>query len=250
MVSTVLLRNAGVTALALGRPAQRPGTAQAPLPPSFVAARAPLVPASSFARGGQSGAGLAAALAPTAPIAPPAFGRAAFVRALATASESAVQIEREDDPASAEATEHTTQIEIEDDPADGPLDPVHQAIKDGDLEALRAALKNGGDANAVHGKTTKNTVPALVRAATRDVALVKLLLDHGADPDAQDFVQDYPITMAARCDNVEVVKLLESIQKDSNFDAVHQALVATANQNRANSRTYLLDLGYRTTRAC
>ena len=71
---------------------------------------------------------------------------------------------------------------------------VLKALTEGDNEALFQALVSGGDANVRDRWGT----PALCRAAGRgDLSAVRLLLEHGGDPNRTSQAGNSPLMVAA-----------------------------------------------------
>jgi len=83
-------------------------------------------------------------------------------------------------------------------------DPI-QAIVQGDMPALAAALDRGADANTAD----RWGVTALSHAAARgNLAAVGLLLDHDADPNKTSGAGNSALMVAAARGHLEVVKAL------------------------------------------
>ena len=66
-------------------------------------------------------------------------------------------------------------------PIDDPITPLNYAIEQSDLEMIQAVLQRGADVNRV-GKFGNTPLTAAVSMGDPDVAVVKLLLAAGADP--------------------------------------------------------------------
>lgn len=64
---------------------------------------------------------------------------------------------------------------------------LFKAIAAADVTDVGELLSNGANANAVNSKNERIT-PLMVAAKINNVEIIKLLLDHGADSDAEDFL--------------------------------------------------------------
>jgi ankyrin repeat protein len=69
---------------------------------------------------------------------------------------------------------------------------------------IRISLENGGDPNKSTGGTSALQWVAGMRHGSRSIEMMKLLLEHGADPN----VGRSPLYVAVLCSNPELVKLL------------------------------------------
>ncbi len=85
-----------------------------------------------------------------------------------------------------------------------------KAAHEGDLEGVRKAIAEGGNVTARSGDGWS----CLLAAATSDVSLTRLLLDHGADPNVASNRGYTPLMRAAGHGNEEVVRLLLSSGAD------------------------------------
>jgi hypothetical protein len=91
-------------------------------------------------------------------------------------------------------------------PAGTREDDLLQAVRAGDVAAVKALLDQGV---AVDTKFRYDRTPLSFAADRGNVELVKLLLDRGANPDAEDtFYHLTPLGSAAYKGNAEVVRLL------------------------------------------
>jgi|GEM_PF-1725723 len=98
------------------------------------------------------------------------------------------------------------------------------AVESGDLESARAALAGGADARYAReesGDSFRVERPVLfVACAKKDPALVALLLDHGADPDAcfkdDDSWHQKDTCLRAAMPSLEIVTLLLERGADPN----------------------------------
>jgi ankyrin repeat protein len=97
--------------------------------------------------------------------------------------------------------------------------PLHQAVRRRNLAVVEVLLERGADANArdkIRGSTPlRRAVSATGASGTRGttdlmVPLTRLLLDHGADPEACDR-RGVPVHASAR--NPEVVALLDEYRR-------------------------------------
>ena len=88
-----------------------------------------------------------------------------------------------------------------------PDHPLIRSIRQNDIEAVRQELKKGEDLNSFHGIS-----PLKAAIGERSLPLVKLLLEHGADPLHPNWqpnhLQDIPLVYAADRGWIEGVKLL------------------------------------------
>lgn len=99
------------------------------------------------------------------------------------------------------------------------------AVRHGDAPQVKALLENGADANA---KYRYDRTILSFAAARENVDIVRLLLDRGADPEAQDsYYRATPLDMAA--DKLEIRLLLIERMKP---ESVGPALVRAAAEGR------------------
>ena len=82
---------------------------------------------------------------------------------------------------------------------------LFQALRNKNIEALRAALRKGADVNRVTPPPARAT--PLTWSVTGEPELVEALLAAGADPNLSDG-RDRPLVRAARCGYLEIVKML------------------------------------------
>jgi ankyrin repeat protein len=93
-------------------------------------------------------------------------------------------------------------------------DPLHQAIRDDDVGALRALLSSGHDANV---ENFDGMVPLSTLAlSSGSIMVAKLLLDAGADPNGNQSLLP-PLVMAASQDHKDLVALLLESGADPNI---------------------------------
>ena len=86
------------------------------------------------------------------------------------------------------------------------LSPAIAAARNGDLDALRTAIKKGADLNAVDSETGRT---ALMSAAAKGyVRLVEALVAEGADVNLEDSFGETALLDAAREGRADVVKVL------------------------------------------
>lgn len=128
---------------------------------------------------------------------------------------------------------------------------VPDAASRSDVGKLRKLLDEGVDVNASHGTScgcdhTKGAGTALQRASKqRDIAMVKLLLEHGANPDLQKGKYGNPLQEAAMEGDLELVKLLVEHKASINYSGGRHGspLVAASKADDVNVVRYLLDNG-------
>ena len=90
----------------------------------------------------------------------------------------------------------------------------HRIIEQGDVAELQLALKNGSPVNAAG----RNGSTALLLAiASKDLEKVKLLINHGADPELTDDFNVTPLRHAVDWDFVDGVQFLLSLGVDRGF---------------------------------
>lgn len=133
--------------------------------------------------------------------------------------------------------------------------PLPTAIPDvasrGDVGNLRKLLDEGFDANASHGTScgcdhTDGKGTALQRASKqRNLAMVKLLLEHGAHPDLQEGEYGNPLQEATIEGDLELVKLLFEHKASINYAGGRHGspLIAASKADDVNIVRYLLDQG-------
>jgi len=108
--------------------------------------------------------------------------------------------------------------------ADDPNERLFAAVESGDLESARAALAGGADARYAReesGSSFRVESPVLfVACSKKNLALVELLLDHGADPDAcfkdDDSWHQKDTCLRAAMPSLEIVTLLLERGADPN----------------------------------
>ena len=146
------------------------------------------------------------------------------------------------------------------DPTKGPLgvrlaggkpatDTAVDAIRRGDVAALRAFIKAGGDVN---GHDARGMTPLLLASVRGDLASMQLVLDAGAKLDVPHGQSGaLPLHLAASGGSVEAIKLL--IGKGASLESTwpingHSPLVEAIFKNNAAAALALLDAGADPTR--
>jgi Ankyrin repeats (3 copies) len=114
----------------------------------------------------------------------------------------------------------------------------YHAILDGDIERVQTLLDRGGDPNSqssvlsdtvrhIGGTSNvgasvnwgKQTPLVIVAISKEQYAIAKLLLERGADPNAQDGVGHSVLAYAATGDDIDLVRLLLSMGADPGTQA-------------------------------
>lgn len=101
--------------------------------------------------------------------------------------------------------------------ASGPNADLINAIEAGDTASVRMLLQHGRDPNA---PGYQGQLPLVAAAQTHDAGCLRLLIDHGATPDAADFFDRTPLMLAARSGDSAVVSILLGLGANPNR-AVH-----------------------------
>ncbi len=119
--------------------------------------------------------------------------------------------------------------------------PLHNAAAKGDSELVAALLQRGADANASSNNDVRPLHNATV-ASHLDVETVKLLLNHGADPNVRNTAGATPLLFAASTryneakagNHIEIVELLLRAGADPNIENIHgkTAIFFAANRGR------------------
>lgn len=100
---------------------------------------------------------------------------------------------------------------------------LHAAAEAGSAECAALLLAAGADARR------KNHVESEPIHQTSSEAVIRLLVEHGADPNAVDGCGDWPMKSAAQCNDVALGEALCSMGAESDFtnhsgSALHQAI--------------------------
>lgn len=92
------------------------------------------------------------------------------------------------------------------------LEEAGKAIRDGDQQKLASLLDAHHDlANAVgedHGSDGRTTAPLIMAAEAGNTQAVRLLLDHGANPNLRDTDDKVPLYAAVQADHLETARVL------------------------------------------
>jgi len=96
------------------------------------------------------------------------------------------------------------------------VQPLHEAAMSGTSEIVEYLLSKGADVNA--RGYNKNT-PLHV---TDDAAIARVLIDHGADLDALNAVDETPLQMAVSEENMALVNVLVAAGSKLDFDSLVQ----------------------------
>ena len=99
------------------------------------------------------------------------------------------------------------------------------AAKDADIEAMKAALEAGADVNHRNGKALIEACEILGREESKALAMVKLLIESGANPNLRACYRPYTaLEQAASSGFVEVVKLLIANGAIADSDALEAGI--------------------------
>ena len=91
---------------------------------------------------------------------------------------------------------------------------LHRIVEHGGLDELRTALADGLPVNA-HGHIGATSL--MVAAAARDLQKMKLLIEHGADPELTDDFNGTALRRAVEADFVDGVRFLLSLGVDRGY---------------------------------
>ena len=91
--------------------------------------------------------------------------------------------------------------------------PLHRAVRKADTEALRMLLEAGADVNA---QGRMSDTPLHIAARVRNIAAIRVLLEAGADVNAQGDNGDTPLHHAARNGDTEALRMLLEAGADVN----------------------------------
>lgn len=84
---------------------------------------------------------------------------------------------------------------------------ILKAVEIGQIGMVRAFIAEGDDVNEF---SESGSNPILKAASRNDTQIVKLLLNHGANPEVEDFRHNTPLFWAKRNNNAEMVELIET----------------------------------------
>lgn len=118
---------------------------------------------------------------------------------------------------------------------------LHWVVHYGQLDTAALLLKAGADVNLRNASTGLTTLSLALEG--NDTAMVKLLLEHGADPNAKLEDGDTPLMQAARSSNADIVALL--LKHGAEADARHadygySALMLASNAGNLATVQHLL----------
>ena len=91
--------------------------------------------------------------------------------------------------------------------------PLHVASRRGHADIARLLLEHGADGNA---QNFRNRTPLYVSSGYGHVEIVRILLEHGADTEAQDSGGRSPLSNVSALGHVEVVQVLLEHGADAN----------------------------------
>jgi len=110
--------------------------------------------------------------------------------------------------------------------AGGPLPPVAGAARAGDLAGMRALLDHGADPNEIDGRATR--WPPLMHALHKgQLDAARLLLEHGADPDGAAPSGYSALMMAIVQDEPDAIGLLMTAGADARAAAANGTTALT-----------------------
>lgn len=128
-------------------------------------------------------------------------------------------------------------------------DRLIQAIERNDADAVTAVLNSGVDPNAYPDTDADqffedDSRPIDVAASDGSAGMVRLLLDHGADPNLGDGWNATPLSAAVEGESIETMQLL--IQRGArvnDYPGGSSALWRAATDGKAKAVEFLLDHG-------
>jgi ankyrin repeat protein len=109
-----------------------------------------------------------------------------------------------------------------------------------DIDAVKQDLANGVDPNKMPHEDELDEAALCVAAQKGNLEIVRLLLDHGADPNIHDGWEGSPLAAAARMGNVPTMELLVSRGanvSESGDDALYNAV----RNGKLNAMQFLLE---------
>lgn len=121
--------------------------------------------------------------------------------------------------------------------------PLHHAVRDDDVEAVRRLLREGADPKV---SNRYGVTPLSLAATNRDAAMIEILLKAGADPNAAMPGGQTVLMTAARTGNPDAVRIL--IQHGASVDTRERsygetALMWAAAENQPDAAKVLIDRG-------
>ena len=115
-----------------------------------------------------------------------------------------------------------------------------EAVRTGDLDALRRALAEGADPDA---RDAAGTPAVMVATIARRPDLLRALLEAGADVDAQDATLDNPFLYAGREGLLDILRLANEAEADPTITNRYGgvALIPASERGHVEVVRYLLD---------
>jgi ankyrin repeat protein len=117
-------------------------------------------------------------------------------------------------------------------------------VRNNNIAAVERDLSNGVDPNNMPYENDNDEAALCIAAQNGNLAIMKLLLDHGANPNLRDGWEGEPLTAAADADNIAAMQLLIARGAEINdWSNNCNALWRAATRGKLSALKFLLQHG-------